>query len=53
MNPFAWLDRLHARSPVLAYLAALAIAAGCTFALAYLNQDGSAASHLTVSGRVT
>jgi len=35
------LERLHARSPVAAYFAALAIAAACTFALAYLNQDGS------------
>lgn len=45
MTPFdylgALLDRLHRRSPVAAYLVALAIAAVCTLAIAYPNQDGS------------
>ncbi|WP_175427772.1 hypothetical protein [Burkholderia gladioli] len=35
------LERLHKRSPVVAYLVAVAIAAGAVMALAYLNQDGS------------
>ncbi|MEX3628123.1 MAG: hypothetical protein VB138_00295 [Burkholderia sp.] len=36
------LERLHARSPVAAYLFAMLIAALCTIALALLNQDGTA-----------
>ncbi|WP_412021505.1 hypothetical protein [Burkholderia cepacia] len=44
MTPFdflgALLDRIHARSPVAAYLLALLIAAACAIALALLNQDG-------------
>lgn len=37
----ALLDRIHARSPIVAYFVALAIAAVCILAVAYLNQDGS------------
>lgn len=40
MNPFEWLDRLHARSPIAAFLVALVISAACMLALAYLNADG-------------
>lgn len=44
MTPFdylgAWLERLRKRSPVVAYLVAIAIAAACTIAAASLNQDG-------------
>ena len=36
-----FLDRLHERSPVVAYFVALLIAALCTIALALLNQDGT------------
>ena len=46
MTPFdylsALLERIHARSPVAAYLLALLIAAACAIALAFLNQDGTA-----------
>ncbi|WP_166676701.1 hypothetical protein [Paraburkholderia caballeronis] len=42
----ALLERLHARSPVAAYFVALAIAAVCMLALAYLNADGSAVGAL-------
>jgi hypothetical protein len=51
----ALLDRLHRRSPIAAYFVALAIAAACTLALAYLNADGShaAASVHIVTGRVS
>jgi len=45
MNPFdaldALLERIHKRSPVLAFLVAIAISAACMFAIAYLNADGS------------
>lgn len=45
MNPFdllgKWLDRLHARSPILAFLGAILIAVACTLLAAYLNEDGS------------
>ncbi|HDR9029923.1 TPA: hypothetical protein QDB14_004145 [Burkholderia vietnamiensis] len=45
MTPFdylgAALDRIHARSPLAAYLVALLIAAACAIALALLNQDGT------------
>ncbi|MEK6418458.1 MAG: hypothetical protein V4801_02560 [Burkholderia gladioli] len=37
----ALLDRLHKRSPIAAYLVALAIAAGAMMAIAMLNQDGA------------
>jgi len=37
----ALLEHLHARSPLAAYLVALALAVACTIALAYLNQDGT------------
>lgn len=40
------LERLHKRSPVAAYCVALLIVAACTLGLAYLNADGSSASHL-------
>lgn len=46
MTPFdllgAWLERLRKRSPVVAYIVAVAIAAACTIAAASLNQDGTA-----------
>lgn len=35
------LERLHKRSPIAAYLVAVAIAAASVIAPAYLNQDGS------------
>ncbi|PVX84319.1 transposase domain-containing protein [Paraburkholderia unamae] len=35
------LERIHARSPIAAYLVALVIAVLCTIALANLNADGS------------
>ncbi|MCW3678788.1 hypothetical protein [Burkholderia cenocepacia] len=45
MTPFdylgAWLESLRKRSPVVAYIAAIAIAAACTIAAASLNQDGT------------
>ncbi len=44
-KPFDWLgdllERLHKRSPIAAYLVAVAIAVASVMALAYLNQDGS------------
>lgn len=44
-TPFDLLDamlaRLYARSPLLAFIVALAIVAACMLAIAYLNQDGS------------
>ncbi|CAJ6110242.1 putative phage membrane protein [Burkholderia pseudomallei] len=47
MTPFdylgAWLERLRKRSPVVAYIVAIAIAAACTIAAASLNQDGTSA----------
>lgn len=46
MTPFdylgAWLESLRKRSPVVAYIVAIAIAAACTIAAASLNQDGTA-----------
>lgn len=46
MNPFellgTFLDRLHKRSPALAFLVAVLIAVVCTAMAAYLNQDGAA-----------
>ncbi|WP_175785514.1 hypothetical protein [Burkholderia ambifaria] len=46
MTPFdylgAWLERIRERSPVAAYLVAMAIAALCTYTAACLNQDGPA-----------
>lgn len=48
MTPFdylaALLEHIHARSPVAAYIVALAIAAACTAALAFLNADGTTLS---------
>lgn len=45
MTPFDllgdWLERLHKRSPFVAYIIAVAIAAACTIAAASLNQDGT------------
>lgn len=45
MNPFellgTFLDRLHKRSPVLAFLVAVLIAVACTALAAWLNQDGT------------
>lgn len=35
------LDRLHKRSPALAFLVAILIAVACTALAAWLNQDGS------------
>lgn len=35
------LDRLHKRSPALAFLVAILIAVACTALATYLNQDGS------------
>ena len=34
------LERLHKRSPVAAYFVAVLIAAGATYVIARLNQDG-------------
>ncbi|WP_293033979.1 hypothetical protein [Paraburkholderia sp.] len=52
MTPFdylgALLDRIHARSPIAAYLVALLIAAVCAIALALLNADGSSVSTIPV-----
>ncbi|WP_181161852.1 hypothetical protein [Burkholderia cenocepacia] len=46
MTPFdylgALLDRLFEWNPIVGYLAALTIAAVCTFVLARLNADGTA-----------
>lgn len=46
MTPFDllgdWLEHLHKRSPFVAYIIAVAIAAACTIAAASLNQDGTA-----------
>lgn len=60
-TPFDLLDallgRLHARSPFLAFIVALAIVAMCMLALAYLNADGAAAkavsqvTHSTVGAK--
>ena len=51
MTPFdilaAWLERLHKRSRIAAYLVAVLVAAACTLALAYLNADGTSASELS------
>ncbi len=52
MTPFdllgALLDGLHKRSPIFAYVVAVAIAAACAFTAAYLNQDGTAVAHTYV-----
>ncbi len=44
MNPITYfcsaLDRLHKRSPIAGYLVAVLIAAGATYVIARLNQDG-------------
>ncbi|MEX3555818.1 MAG: hypothetical protein VB131_04190 [Burkholderia gladioli] len=52
MTPFdllgALLERIHARSPVAAYVVAVAIAAACALTAAYLNQDGVAVVHTHV-----
>ncbi|WP_186194489.1 hypothetical protein [Burkholderia gladioli] len=46
-TPFDWLgdllERLHKRSPVAGYLVAVLIAAGATYVIARLNQDGMSA----------
>lgn len=51
MTPFdylgALLERIHEWSPIAGYLAALAIAAGCTLLLAHLNTDGSIVTRST------
>lgn len=43
-TPFDWLgdllERLHKRSPIAGYLVAVLIAAGATYVIARLNQDG-------------
>ncbi|RBL67768.1 hypothetical protein C3E98_030070 [Pseudomonas sp. MWU13-2625] len=39
-----FLEHLHARSPFVAFLVAMLIAALCTIALALPNQDGPAVS---------
>lgn len=48
MNPFdllgGFLDRIHKRSPAVAYLVAVLIATACVIAATYLDADGSAAS---------
>ncbi|WP_179095720.1 hypothetical protein [Burkholderia pseudomallei] len=53
MTPFdylgAWLERLRKRSPVVAYIVAIAIAAACTIAAASLNQDGTSVT--TINAR--
>lgn len=50
MTPFdllaALLDRLFEWNPIVGYLAALTIAAVCTFVLARLNADGTAITAL-------
>lgn len=50
-DPFLWLDRLYARSKLLAFVVALVILAVGTVLLACLNQDGSTAIHV-VTGKV-
>jgi hypothetical protein len=51
----AFLDRLHKRSPLAAYVVAVAIAAACTVGLAALNQDRDTPVQNThvVTGKVT
>ncbi|MEX3630425.1 MAG: hypothetical protein VB138_14230 [Burkholderia sp.] len=52
MTPFDilgdWLERLRKRSPIVAYVVAVAIAAACTIAATSLNQDGTAVATTTM-----
>jgi hypothetical protein len=47
----AFLDRLHKRSPLAAYVVAVLIAAVCTVGLAALNQDDDQPVHV-VTGAI-